>query len=81
MYLDNVAWSQIFKVSVPVPEKRKTEVLVSESSDLPSFPVLANKRAIKKHISESGMPSDAILMGLNDDAVLLRAMCKSVPWH
>jgi hypothetical protein len=46
--LDNVAWSQNIKVSLPAPNKRKTKVLDWDSSELPSFPDLVNKRAVKK---------------------------------
>ena len=40
--------SQI-KVTLPAPKKRKTHVSEWEPAELPSLPVLVNKKAIKKY--------------------------------
>ena len=47
--IDNVSWEQEIKVSLPGPKRRKTETLTWTSSELPTFPLLVNKKAIKKH--------------------------------
>jgi len=47
--LDNITWSQNIKMSLPAPKRRKTGVIEWESSKLPSFPILVNKKAIQKH--------------------------------
>ena len=36
-------------MNLPAPKKRKTEVTEWEPSELPSFPILLNKKAIVKH--------------------------------
>ena len=46
---DNVTWEHSIKVNLPAPKKRKTETVHWEPSELPSFPLLVNKKAIKKH--------------------------------
>ena len=47
--LDNITWSQNIKMNTHAPKKRKTEVIEWEPSELPSFPILLNKKAIEKH--------------------------------
>ena len=46
--LENITWSKTIKVNLPGPKRRKTEVLEWEPSELPSFPILVNKKAIQK---------------------------------
>ena len=46
--LDNITWSHNIKMSLPAPKKRKAEVIEWEPSELPSFPILVNKKAIQK---------------------------------
>ena len=48
LQLDNITWSQSIKMNLPAPKKRKTEVIQWEPSELPSFPILVNKKAIQK---------------------------------
>ena len=47
--LDNVTWEHSIKVNLPALKKRKTEVVNWDPSELPSFPLLVNKKAINKH--------------------------------
>ena len=47
--LGNITWSQNIKMHLRDPKKRKTEVIEWEPSELPSFPILLNKKAIEKH--------------------------------
>ena len=48
--LELATWEQHIKVNLPAPaKKRKMEVIDWESSQLPSYPCLVNKKAIAKH--------------------------------
>ena len=47
--LGNITWSQNIKMNLPAPKTHKTEVIEWEPSELPSFPILLNKKAIEKH--------------------------------
>ena len=47
--VDNVTMEHEIKVHLPAPKKRKTESVHWGSCDLPSFPLLVNKKAIKAH--------------------------------
>ena len=49
--LENCTWEQEIKVHLPVPaiKKRKIDPVSWNSHELPSFPVMVNKKAIKKH--------------------------------
>ena len=48
---ENFTWEQNIQVSMPSPvsKKRKLDPVHWSSSELPSFPVLLNKKALKKH--------------------------------
>ena len=46
--LDNITWSHNIKMNLPAPKKRKAAVIEWEPSELPSFPILVNKKAIQK---------------------------------
>ena len=48
--MDQITWQQNIKVNVPAPKKRKVEVLDWETSELPAFPVMVNKKKIEKHV-------------------------------
>ena len=37
------------KVSLPAPKKRRVENLCWDPAELPTIPILTNKKAIKKH--------------------------------
>jgi hypothetical protein len=49
--LENITWEQQIKVNFSGPgfKKRKLEPVEWTSSECPSFPILVNKKAIKKH--------------------------------
>ena len=49
--LENCSWQQEIKVNLPIPaiKKRKIDPVSWSSHELPSFPVMVNKKGIKKH--------------------------------
>ena len=49
MDMEMATWNQKIEVNLPVPKKRKAQVLEWNSAELPSYPILVNKKAIKKH--------------------------------
>ena len=50
--LENMAWQQQITVNLPVPvsKRRKVEPIAWAPSELPSLPILVNKKAIEKHV-------------------------------
>ena len=49
LVFDTCSLQRQIKVTLPAPKKRKTHVSEWEPAELPSLPVLVNKKAIKKH--------------------------------
>ena len=47
--VDMITWTQKIEMSLPAPKRRKTESCVWNCSELPSFPVLVNRKALKTH--------------------------------
>ena len=50
MEQDMVTWQCQIKVSLPAPKRRKIHAHEWQSSELPSFPILVNKKALDKHV-------------------------------
>ena len=50
--LENMTWQQQITVNLPVPvsKRRKVEPIAWAPSELPSLPILVNKKAIEKHV-------------------------------
>jgi hypothetical protein len=49
MSLENVTFEHQMKVSLPAPKRRQVNTVQWEYSELPTLPILVNKKAIKKH--------------------------------
>lgn len=46
---ENAILEQQIKVSLPAPKRRKVTTVQWDSSELPSIPILVNKKAIQKN--------------------------------
>ena len=47
--LESITWTQQIEIQAPFLKKRKLSVVDWGSADLPTIPVLVNKKAIKEH--------------------------------
>ena len=50
MAMETLSFEQSIKVSLPGPKRRKTLSVQWDSSDMPTLPILVNKKALPKHI-------------------------------
>ena len=55
---DTSSFQSQIKVTLPAPKKRKTHVSEWEPAELPSLPVLVNKKAIKNHTQLSVLQAE-----------------------
>ena len=48
--VEMIQWTQQIQMTLPAPKKRKTATQQTwSSSELPSFPILVNRKALEKH--------------------------------